>query len=236
MAVVFTPARFHAQQAAPAANAAPVSAPDNAIKPPTAATEAATEVTPKSEEEELNVYRHASIVQTLAKLFHLPLETTARIFEGINFAILALCIGIPLVRFLPKVVRKRSQTLKHNIEEARKVTEDAQARLSAIETKLAGLGTEIQKFRSEVEQEIGQDEVRIKAALESESARIVAAAEQEIGVAAAQARRGLQHFAADLAIQQAAKQLVLTPETDRKLIAEFTAGLGLNGTEKGGRK
>ena len=137
---------------------------------------------------------------------------------------------------MPKVIRKRSQTLQHNIEEARKVTEDAQARLSAIEAKLAGLDAEIQKFRAEIEHEIGQDEVRIKAALESESARIVAAAEQEIDVAAAQARRGLQHFAADLAIQQAARQLVLTPETDRELIAEFTAGLGLNGAEKGGRK
>ena len=40
-------------------------------------------------------------------------------------------------------------------------------------------------------------------------------------MAAAQARRGLRHFAADLAIEQAAKQLVLTPETDRALIAQF---------------
>ena len=48
-------------------------------------------------------------------------------------------------------------------------------------------------------------EARIKATLEEESARIVAAAEQEIGVAAAQAKRGLRNFAADLAIEQAAK-------------------------------
>ena len=62
-----------------------------------------------------------------------------------------------------------------------------------------------------------------------ESARIVASAEQEIGMAAAQATRGLRNFAADLAIDQASRQLKLTPETDRALIAEFVGNV-----EKGG--
>ena len=63
----------------------------------------------------------------------------------------------------------------------------------------------------------------------------MAAAEQEIGVAAAQAQRGLRNFAADLAIEQAAKQLVLTPETDRALIAEFVRETTANGAGKGGQ-
>ena len=61
----------------------------------------------------------------------------------------------------------------------------------------------------------------------------MAAAEQEIGVAAAQAKRGLRHFAADLAIDQAAKKLVLTPETDRALIAEFVGEASRNGARGG---
>ena len=48
-------------------------------------------------------------------------------------------------------------------------------------------------------------------------------------LAAAQAKRGLRHFAADLAIEQAAKQLVLTPETDRALIAEFVSDAAKGG-------
>ena len=59
---------------------------------------------------------------------------------------------------------------------------------------------------------------------------LVTAAEQEIAAAAAHAKRGLLHFAADLAIEQAAKQLVLTPETDRALIAEF-----MSDSAKGGQ-
>jgi F-type H+-transporting ATPase subunit b len=48
-------------------------------------------------------------------------------------------------------------------------------------------------------------------------------------VAAAQAKRGLRNFAADLAIEQAAKQLVLTAESDRALIAEFVGDVTKGG-------
>jgi len=99
--------------------------------------------------------------------------------------------------------------------------------LSAVEAKLARLDQEIAKFRAEVEQRIALDERRRKAALEEEIARIVASAEQEIGVAAAQAKRSLRHFAADLAIDQAVKELELTPGTDWALIAEFISETGL---------
>ena len=107
-----------------------------------------------------------------------------------------------------------------------------------MEAQLSRLDEEIAKIRAQVEDESKQDEARIKATIEEERARIVASAEQEIGAAAAQARRGLRHFAADLAIEQAARQMVLTPETDRALISEFISETrnGANGAAKGGKK
>ncbi|HET6170935.1 MAG TPA: ATP synthase F0 subunit B [Terracidiphilus sp.] len=174
------------------------------------------------------------MVQSIAKKFNLSVENTARFFEIINFAILVVAIGIPLVRVLPRILRKRSETLRHNIESARRVTEDANARLSAVEARLSKLDDEIAEIRNHVEEESKQDEIRIKATIEEESGRIVAAAEQEIGLAAAQARRGLQNFAAGLAIDRAVKQLELTPETDQALIAEFMYEAS-NGAAKGGR-
>lgn len=189
----------------------------------------------KPEGNDTDKFRHTPLVTAAAKALHLPVETTARTFEFINFAIIVLALGIPLARFLPKFLRQRAEKVRTDIESARKVTEDANARLGAIEAKLSGLGEEIQKFRSEVEEEMRHDEARIKAAIEEESARIVVAAEQEIGSAAAQARRGLRHFAVDLAIEQAARQMLLTPETDRALIAEFVGDANKNGAAKGGR-
>lgn len=169
------------------------------------------------------------LVKASARLLHLSVPVTAGIYEVINFTILALAIGIPLFRFLPRHLRQRAQKLRDDIESARQVTLDANARLSAVEAKLASIGEEIEKFRAEVERESLADEARIKSSLKEESEHILTAAEQEIAMAAAQARRGLRSFAADLAIDQAAKQLVLTAETDRALIAEFVGDVAGKG-------
>jgi len=190
---------------------------------------------PKSTEEQEQAFLHSPIVQSVARILHLKLDTTIFLLLGINFAIIFFAIVIPLGKVMPKIIRKRSQTLSHDLETARDATRDAQSRLSAVEAKLAGLGEEMQKFRAQVEQDSLEDEKRIKAALGEESARIVAAAEQEISVAAAQVRRGLRDFAADLAIDQASRQLAMTPETDRALIAEFVAGVAADASRKGGQ-
>jgi F-type H+-transporting ATPase subunit b len=171
----------------------------------------------------------------MARLLHLSVDTTADIFLGLNFAVIFFAIVIPLGRFMPKIIRKRSQTLSQDLKTAREATDDASARLVAVEAKLAGLDDEMKKFRAQVEQDSLEDEKRIKAALGEESARIVAAAEQEITMAAAQARRGLRNFAAELAIDHAEKQMKLTPETDRALIAEFVAGVAGDGAGQGGK-
>jgi F-type H+-transporting ATPase subunit b len=168
-------------------------------------------------------------------MLHLSLDTTVALLFLINFAVIFFAVAIPLTRAMPKIIRKRSETLSQDLTTARQATADAQARLSAVEAQLAGLGEEIKKLSAQVEQESVEDEKRIKASLGEESARIVAAAEQEISSAGSQAKRGLRSFAADLAIGQAEKQIALTPEIDRALIAEFVAGVGGDAQAKGGK-
>lgn len=179
-----------------------------------------------SEEAQLNGFLHSPAIQGLAKFLHLSLATTDNLFLALNYLIIFLAILIPLGRFMPKVIRKRTQNLRHNLESARKMTEEATARLNAVEAQLAKLGEEIDKFRGEVEAELKNDEARIKGSIEEESARIIAAAEQEISMAAVQARRGLRKFAAELAVEHAARQMELSPEADRALVAEFAANIG----------
>lgn len=196
----------------------------------------------REEAEEEDVYRHTPLVGAISDAVFRDnaqttpsdvrarhIEITARTFEWVNTIIILLAIVLPIARILPKVLRKRAQTLKHNLETAQKTTAEANARLSAVEAQLARLDEEIAKIRAHVEEESKQDEARIKASIEEESARIVASAEQEISAAAAHAQRGLKAFAADLAIEQAAKQLILTPETDRELIQQFLASAASDG-------
>jgi F-type H+-transporting ATPase subunit b len=182
-----------------------------------------------AEEDEQSVYLHTPLVASIGRALHMSVETTANVFLFVNFAVIALAIVIPIAKVLPKIIRKRNTTLSQNLETARKTTADANARLGAVEAQLSRLDEEIAKIRAQVEEESRKDEARIKATIEEERERIVASAEQEISVAAAQAKRGLRHFAADLAIERAMGQLVLTPETDRALIAEFVRETAPNG-------
>lgn len=246
-AVAGTPARALAQEANPVA---PVKSQANSEGQ--AALPAQPGQVKQEEEEEHNLFRHTPLVATISdaifkddknatdldrvELRQKHIERTARTFEWINAGILYLAILIPLAKFLPRVMRQRTATLKHRLEEARKTTADANTRLTAVEAQLARLDDEIAKIRANVEDESKQDEERIKASIEEESARIVASAEQEIEAAAAHAQRGLRRFAADLAIDNAARQLILTPETDRALISEFVSNPTGNGAAKGGQR
>lgn len=179
-------------------------------------------------------YLHSPVVKALARMMHLSLHTADTLFLALNFLILALGVGVPLGRMLPKILLRRKEVLSHSLEEARKMTADAGARLSAVEAQLAKLDQEIAAMRGGMEDELKREEARAKAAMEEESGRIVAGAEQEIAAAAAHARRGLRQFAADLAIEQAARQMVLTAENDKALIAEFVRETA--NQAEGGRK
>jgi F-type H+-transporting ATPase subunit b len=235
-ALISNPQKSTAQAAAttPAATTATAPAPS-----PTANAEnTVAKEEKKSEAEGDDVFRHSPMVQKLANLLHLDVETAARLFEFINFLIIIFGIGIPVYKIMPKMLKNRRETLTKSIEDARAVTVDAQVRLSAVEAKLTNLSTEIHGFRTQVEQESAGDEQRIKASVEEERGRIVQAASQEIQQATAQAQRTLRQFAADLALEHAIKQLKLSEETDRALIDEFiadVAGSTITGNTNGGK-
>ena len=188
-----------------------------------------------AQEEQEKKFRHSPTIEWFSKLLGLDVETTASIFEWINFAVIALAVGIPLFRWLPKVFRQRSARLSADIEVAQAKTVDANDRLAAVEAKLAGLDAEINAIRQQVDEAMRADEVRAKAAIEEETARIVASAEHEIVMAGTQAQRGLRQFAADLAIDRALTHLTLDAETDRALIAEFAADIAHGGNGRSGK-
>ena len=186
------------------------------------ASAANTEAADSREAQEKAFLVEGPLVKASAKVLHLSVETTAIIYEFINFAILALAhrhSSVSLAAPTPAPAR-REGAHRYRVGAQGYRGRQLPAERGGGQTVRAS-DEEIEKFKTEVEREMGQDEARIKSALAEESARMVVAAEQEIAMAAAQARRGLRNFAADLAIGQAAKQMALTPETDRALIAEF---------------
>jgi len=203
---------------------------------PPVPSEHAGEPETKAEEDETAQFRHSPTVAWFSKVLHLDIETTAKMFEYINFAVIVLAVGIPLVRWLPKMFRQRSARLRADLEVAQAKTADANERLSAVEAKLAGLDAEINAIRKQVDEDMRADEVRSKTAIEEETARIVASAQQEIAMAGTQAQRGLRQFAAQMAVDRALSQLTLDAETDHALIAEFASEIDGSGRRKHANK
>lgn len=166
-------------------------------------------------------YRHSSVVQAIGRKLGLSTETTAEIFEDINSGALLLAIFIGIWKVLPKMFRRRTETLQKELTLAQAATEDANRRLTEVEARLSRLDGEIDSIRQQAEKDSAEDEKRIHAALEAERERIIASAEQEIAALQSAAQRELKKFAADLAVDHALRKLQLTTDADRALVKEF---------------
>jgi F-type H+-transporting ATPase subunit b len=179
----------------------------------------------KQEEEESDAYRHSATVKAIGAKLGLDPKQAAAVFTLVNLVLLVLLVGWFLVKALPKTFRDRNAGIQKQLTEARSATEAANTRLSGVEARLGKLDEQIAAMRAQAEKDAARDEQRIKASVEDEKQKILSAAEQEISAATAQARRQIQQYAADLAIDQAAKKLVVTAETDRLLVQDFVRRL-----------
>ena len=173
-----------------------------------------------------DVFRHSASVKYLARWLHLDKETAARLFEYLNFAVLAGAVLFALLKYLPKTFRAHREDIQHRLVDARTATEQANERLAAIEQRLARLDEEIAAISKQAEKDSVEDEARIKASIETERQRIVEAVTRDIAAASSAAQRDLKRFAAGLAVDRAAQRMVLTEDDDRALVQEFSQSLG----------
>ena len=186
----------------------------------------------EQEKSENDEYRHSKAVVKLGSLVGMNAEQAATAFEVLNFLALAVGIGFLALKTLPKKFRDRNTAIQKHLVDARTATEEASARLNAVESRLAKLDAEIAGMRHQIEADTARDEKRIRTSIEEDTAKILAAADAEIQSATAQAHRDLQRHAAELAIEHAAQRLVVTAETDRLLVQSFAQRLM---GEKGGQ-
>lgn len=170
---------------------------------------------------QLEEFRHSPAVQRMGARLHLSTETTAKIFEDINSAIMIGAILWFIFRFVPGMYRKRSEKLTKEVSEARFATTQANERLAVVEERLSKLSIEIDAIRQQTEHDAIDDEKRIHESLEAEKQRILASVDQEIETAGAVARRNLKQYAASLAIDRASSEIRLTEADDRALIRSF---------------
>jgi len=220
MAALLRPARLvFAQQAAGADQSKPVATESQEAKNP--------------EPDENDAYLHSDAVKVIGAKLGMTTEQAATVFQIANFAVLALGVLWLVVKMLPKVLRDRNTAIQRNLVDARTATEEASARLNSVEERLSKLDGQIAAMRAQAEKDSAADEQRIKASVEDEKQKILATAEQEIAAATSLAQRQIQKYAAELAIEQAARKLVVSAETDRLLVQGFARQLAGDDSKEG---
>jgi F-type H+-transporting ATPase subunit b len=185
------------------------------------------------EQDETAPFKQSASVRLLSKLTGGNLQHAYWLAMLLNFAVVAGVLFWAGRKFLPGVFRARTAAIQNAMEEARRASQDANRRLSDIESRLARLGDEISSMKAAGDADLAAEEARIKAAAEEDARKIVESAEQEIAAASKAARRDLTAYAADLAIALAKKQIHVDAGTDSALVRSFADRLGT--AEDGGK-
>ena len=173
------------------------------------------------EEDETAQFKQSASVRLLSKLTGGNLQHAYWLAMLLNFLAITAVLVWAGRKYLPGMFRDRTASIQRAMEEARRASEDANCRLSEIESRLAKLGDEISAMKAAGEQDMAAEEARIKAAADEDARKIVESAEQEIAAAAKAARRDLTAYAADLAIGLAKKQIHVDAGTDASLVRNF---------------
>jgi F-type H+-transporting ATPase subunit b len=214
-----------------AARAQDTSRPTGAVSSQTSSPESEVPAKKEQEKDENEQYRHSPMVAKMGKMMGMSTEKAATVATIFNFLIFAIAVGYGLLKLLPKTFRNRTSTIQKQLVDARTATEEATARLNSVEARLSKLDGQIAGMRDQARADSERDEKRIQQTVEDEKAKILAAAEAEIVSATAMARREIQQYAAELAIEQAARKLIVTAETDRLLVESFAHRLGADNGE-----
>ncbi len=217
---LFTFAQTSSEPEAPA-NPSTQNAPANAAPNPSPE--------PNSGEDESAQFKHSASVQLLSRITGLSLDGAYWLAVILNFAIVAGIIVWASKKNLPAMFRNRTASIQKSLDEARKASEDANRRLSDIESRLGHLDDEIHQMRAASEKEALAEEERIKASAAEEARRISESATQEIAAATKAARRELTAYAADLAVSLASKQIHVDTSTDQALVRRFAQQVSNDG-------
>jgi len=225
-----------AQEATPAASGSPQSQVQQQPENPNAAigselSKESEKAVEAEEHEENGQFKYSPSVKWFAK--HLGLDPHRAYFVSlvINFGLLALFFWVLLRGKIPAMFRSRTDSIQTAIREARAASAEATERLKAVEARLSKLDSEVAGIRAEAEKQATAEEQRIHAAAEEDKDRVVESAKMEIDAIARNARRELKSYASTLAVDIAAKRIHVDERSDQALVRKFVDQLGKDGRQ-----
>jgi F-type H+-transporting ATPase subunit b len=150
-----------------------------------------------------------------------------------NFAILAVGLGYLMAKSLPSFFRARTESIQKDIATARKTKEEAERRAAEMDARLAALGQEIEKFRSQARAEMEQEGERIRRETAAQIHHLEQQAESEIESASKAARAELRALAARLALDLAEQRIRarVDDRAEASLVENFVSDLSQQGSK-----
>ena len=149
------------------------------------------------------------------------------VWKWANFAILAGLLAWAIGKNAGPFFRARLDEIQKDINDARAVRQEAEARAAAIEKRLANLDTELAALRGDARREMESEAARIQ----DETRRVLDKTNEQVGqeIAAMSkaAENTLRQEAARLALELAREKLQarMSPEAQGSLVTRFVAGL-----------
>lgn len=180
-------------------------------------------------EEENAALKYSPMVTKVGKLIGLGPKASYWLFTSLNFAVVVWLVGWFLKAKVSPGLRERNVSIRSSMDAAKKASDEANARLANIEARLTKIDSEVAGLKAQAETDFKTEEQRIQQQATEDAKRVVEAAEQEIEAAAKSARRNLKVFAADLAVGLAEKKISVDRDTDENLVRSFVDQLGKDG-------
>lgn len=144
-----------------------------------------------------------------------------------NFILLFGGLAYYLRRPLREFLQARAQGIEEGLASGRRAQEEAAAKMSSIEARLARLDEEIDGLKQQATRESEEERRRIIDSSHAEAEKIVAAARREIEGLQRTARLELKAHVARLAVDLAEERLRrdLEPSQDQRIISRFVRSL-----------
>lgn len=155
-------------------------------------------------------------------------------YKLVNFGILAVGIGLLVVKVLFPAFRGQQKAILDGLAQAERKAEEAKAEALEIERRMAGLGEEVESMRQRARVEMEHERERLEKETAAQLAKIANAAEVEIASMTKAARQGLKEYSAELALDLAKQKIRsrLDDAAQSGLVARFAAGLTADVVEK----
>ncbi|MBM3789760.1 MAG: hypothetical protein FJW35_05350, partial [Acidobacteria bacterium] len=142
-------------------------------------------------------------------------------------AVLVWAAGKPLANFF----ENRSQSIRRQLQEARKARAEAEAKLAEMEARMSALSDAVREVREEAEEQAREERRRLTEEAGRDAEKIIDRAGEEIRGLTRAAHLELRRHAADLSVKLAESRIrsEIGDEDRKRMFAGFVDRLGARG-------